>query len=147
MLKPKTCLGCPLHHSGRLMLQGDYPPEAEVLILGSFPTQEDLARDKIWSGDSGKAMAQAYLPLARLERRHVALDHAIRCQPPLKKGKPAIAASLISAAISWCRQYDRPVDGLKLIIAQGPIALRKYYTGELKPHELRGHLLPQETPA
>lgn len=141
--KPAGCEGCPLA-AQKGYVPGRYPPGATVLVMGSYPTLEELAKGEAYSGPSSKEMVEKGLALAGLDRGEVAFDYTLRCAPPTKKGKPAVAASVLAAATAHCAQYDQSLKGITLVLAQGPIALRKYYSGALKPHELRGHLIPED---
>ena len=148
MDKPDGCKGCPLYGDGKGFVPGSFPVGATVLVLGQNPGAEEEKVGIPLVGKTGQLLDRTFLPLAGLDGQEIAKDNVIRCRwtPPGKKEKTNDLPSgkVLDAAITHCRQYDKPGDGFRLVIAMGGIAVKKMAgSDEFKIHNWRGFLLPE----
>lgn len=148
MRKPDTCKGCSLYGDGNGFVEGSYPDSARVLILAENPGREEEAAGIPLVGKTGQMLEKTFLPLAGLAPYEIAKDNVIRCryQPPGKgeKTNGLPTGKMLDTAITHCSQYDKPKDSFQLVIAMGPIVLKKMAgMDDKKIHEWRGFLLPE----
>jgi len=126
-----ACTRCPLHQCATQTVFGEGPVDADVMVVGEQPgDQEDLA-GKPFVGPAGQLFdreAQA----AGLDRSHLYVTNAVKHFKFTPRGKRRIHQRPNAGEIDHCRWWldrERELVQPKLIIAMGATAL-KAVTGD-----------------
>ena len=138
MNKPSACLGCPWYGDGRGYIEDDH--SSGVLFLGGIPDSQEIALEKIGSGQAGKDLETNFLPLANLTRgENCGLAHVVKCQG-IEGG-----TSTQHEAIRHCTgAYPLSTTAVSLIVAQGKLAY-EYASGfTASIMDWRGFILPRD---
>jgi len=79
------CDDCPFRH--QCVVRGHGPDQADRVIVGQAPAQEEVLKGIPFVGDAGKRLNRA-LSKARLDRASVYITNAVGCQPPNNESPP-----------------------------------------------------------
>ena len=140
------CTRCPLHCHATQTVFGEGPGDAEVMIVGEQPgDQEDLA-GRPFVGPAGKLFDRAAGEVG-LDRRRLYVTNAVKHFKYEPRGKRRIHQKPNMGEIEHCRWWlAKEIDLVKpkLIVALGATAYAAL-TGERKPlSEVRGQTLAME---
>lgn len=97
--KPPECQGCPRFSSGRGFVPFDGPLDAELLLVGEQPGEQEIKEGKPFVGPSGKVLEKALARVGWL-REKVMIANIRCCAPPLAPESPKIRAESIAYCTS-----------------------------------------------
>ncbi len=142
--KVAACTRCGLHQSRTQTVFGVGNPQADWMVVGEAPGQEEDRRGEPFVGRAGKLLDEMLLSLG-LDRSSVFIANILKCRPPNNRDPAADEAAA-------CRSYlERQIDLVapQIILAVGRIAAQHLLqtdapVGRMRgsPHELPGRQLP-----
>lgn len=77
----RSCVKCPLHKNRKNAVPGAGNPEAEVLLIGEGPGQNEDLEGLPFVGEAGKFLDEL-LAAAKLKRDKVFITNVVKCRPP-----------------------------------------------------------------
>lgn len=120
----KACRDCPLWRPATQTVFGEGPADAEVMLVGEQPgDQEDLA-GRPFVGPAGKVLDRA-LAEAGIERDRVYVTNAVKHFKFVQRGKRRLHQKPNGAELKACRQwFEREVEIVRprLVVALGASA-------------------------
>ena len=121
-----ACRRCPIGLLDNRAVMGEGPREAELMIVGEQPgDQEDLA-GRPFVGPAGKVL-DAHLERAGIDRRQVYLTNAVKHFKYEPRGKRRLHQSPTAKEIDICRWWneaERAIVKPRLLLALGSSAAR-----------------------
>jgi DNA polymerase len=114
------CTRCVLHETRTQTVFGVGNPEADWMIIGEAPGQEEDRRGEPFVGRAGKLLDEMLRSLG-LDREAVFIANILKCRPPNNRDPSAGEAAA-------CRQYlERQIDLVapRIILAVGRIAAQQ----------------------
>jgi uracil-DNA glycosylase family 4 len=129
----RRCTRCELHRTRRQTVFGVGRPDAELLVIGEAPGQEEDRRGEPFVGRGGQLLT-AMLKAIGLRREDIYIANILKCRPPNNRDpKPREAAQ--------CTPYlERQIEliGPKVLLALGRISAQWLLQSELPVGRLRG---------
>jgi DNA polymerase len=136
----ESCRRCPLWSPATKIVFGEGPPDAEIMIVGEQPgDQEDLA-GKPFIGPAGDVFDRALLA-AGITRSRVYVTNAVKHFKFEQNGKRRIHAKPSASEIDACQwwlEQERAIVRPKLVIAMGATAARAVYGKAIDIGHARG---------
>lgn len=130
-----TCQNCELHQSRTQTVFGVGNPDAEIMIIGEAPGQEEDAKGEPFVGRAGQLLDNM-LKAIGLDRKTVFIANILKCRPPANRNPSAEEALACEAYL--LRQID--LISPKLILSVGGISAKNL----LKTEEAVGRLRSQK---
>lgn len=143
----KNCRACPLWEKATQVVFGEGPREAELIIIGEQPgDQEDLS-GRPFQGPAGKLLDQA-LREAGLDRSQIYLTNAVKHFKWKPQGKTRLHQKPTSAEIGACKPWlnsELKLLNPKIILCLGVSAAQAVFGKSVLLKDLRGTV--HSTPA
>ncbi|SNB73687.1 MULTISPECIES: UdgX family uracil-DNA binding protein [unclassified Agrobacterium] len=140
------CTRCPLHCNATQTVFGSGPEDANIMIVGEQPgDQEDLA-GKPFVGPAGQLFDRTLAQIG-IERKKLYVTNAVKHFKYETRGKRRIHQRPNAGEVEQCRWWLNQEIALvrpKLIVAMGATALYALTGGKEKVTEIRGRSLPME---
>ena len=76
-----ACTLCELHHSRKLAVPGEGPPNAEIMFIGEGPGFHENEQGRPFVGAAGKFLEEL-LASVGLSREEVFITNVVKCRPP-----------------------------------------------------------------
>jgi uracil-DNA glycosylase len=128
------CLACPeLVASRTSVVFGQWPPGADVLLVGEAPGAEEDAAGEPFVGRSGRLLDRL-LAEAGLDRGRVAVTNVLKCRPP---GNRAPKPPEVANCRGWLDRQIALVDPL-VVVALGATATAALFGKGAKVTKVRG---------
>lgn len=118
--KPRGCAACPAKGNGYIP-QAEGPDNAEVLILGGPPSQQEGEEGKPFIGKAG-AWFSSLLRRHGIDRETLLLDHVVRCTPFASVVNPLAISHCVTQPHHASASMRRK--GIKVVVALGAEATR-----------------------
>jgi DNA polymerase len=138
------CRRCPLYESATRTVFGEGPKQAELMLVGEQPgDQEDLA-GRPFVGPAGQVL-DAALAEAGIERSRVYVTNAVKHFKFAPRGKRRIHQKPNAGEISACRFWlnlERELVRPRVIVAMGATALASLLGKSASIGSLRGRPVP-----
>ena len=143
------CNGCPFPR--QCVVRGHGPDEADQVIVGQAPGEEEVLKGIPFVGDAGDRLNKA-LRAAPIERARIYITNAVGCQPPNNQSPPP------EGALEAC--HDRLITEVRRrmprkVLALGRIAAKELTSRlpviakdrqrDLWPHHLDNHTMVRVT--
>lgn len=138
ILKPSTCASCPLYEKGKGFCPDKIASRPRILFIGEAPGTHEInaTPPEPFVGRAGMVLKQWLLhavPLMKLawERGEITIMNTLRCLPPEIQGRPYPRGQEKIDAEACCRQYDRTIDGIDVVVLFGESPQRHWFKAEL----------------
>lgn len=139
----KKCTACPLYKNATQTVFGEGPKDAEMMLIGEQPgDQEDLAGEP-FVGPAGQIMNRA-LEQAGIDRSQVYVTNAVKHFKWEPRGKRRIHQKPNSRDIAACRPWLEAELRLvrpKLVVAMGATAAQTLFGPSFRVTRERGKIL------
>lgn len=137
-----TCKSCGLHETRTQTVFGVGNPDADWLIIGEAPGQQEDRRGEPFVGRAGQLLDQMLLAVG-LDRQSVFIANVLKCRPPNNRDP-------LKAEAAACRRYlERQIELInpRIVLAVGRIAAQLLLASDAPLGRLRGrqHYLKVET--
>lgn len=76
----RICTACPLHKNRTLAVPGDGPADAQIMIIGEAPGQEEDRTGLPFVGRSGKLLTEL-LESVGIHRKDIFITNTVKCRP------------------------------------------------------------------
>lgn len=119
-----VCTRCTLHTTRNKSVPGEGPANAEILLIGEGPGQNEDMQGRPFIGAAGKFLSEL-LAQAGLKREDVWITNVVKCRPPGNRDP-------LPDELSACNEYlERQIAALnpKIIITLGRFSMGKYMPG------------------
>ena len=119
-----ACTRCTLHTTRNKSVPGEGPINAEILLIGEGPGQNEDNQGRPFIGAAGKFLSEL-LAQAGLKREDVWITNVVKCRPPGNRDP-------LPDELSACNEYlERQIAALdpKIIITLGRFSMGKYMPG------------------
>jgi len=138
----ENCTSCGLHRTRTRTVFGVGNPDADWMIIGEAPGQQEDRRGEPFVGRAGKLLDQMLLA-AGLDRQSVFIANVLKCRPPGNRD-PSVEEA------TTCRHYlERQIELIqpRIVLAVGRIAAQLLLASDAPLGQLRGqrHLLNNGT--
>ena len=145
----RACRACPLHEGTRNAVPGEGNPDAEVMLIGEAPGQNEDLQGRPFVGASGQFLTQM-LAAAGYPRSEVFIANVAKHRPP--GNRDPMPEEIVACGDFLQRQIDA-IDPL-VIVTLGRFSMARYFPGEKisrihgQPKIVRGRVvLPLYHPA
>ena len=131
-----TCNACGLCRQRRQAVPGVGDQQADWLLIGEGPGQEEDAQGEPFVGPVGKLLDNMLLAIGLRRGENVYISNAVKCRPPNNRTPEAVE-------IETCKPYlERQIALLqpKLIVLLGRVAARSVLGSEEQLGSLRGRI-------
>lgn len=138
--KPASCEACPLYGNGEGWVPDLETPDAEVLIIGLFPSQYEAT-----TGEPGVGMTvEEYATQFEKYAGQVLFSRAnvVRCRGT--RGVKLPTGKKLREGALFCRQYDRWSPAIKLVVYCGEDVAKHLRPDIKSPLHWRGYTLPAD---
>jgi uracil-DNA glycosylase family 4 len=133
-----SCTRCPLAGGRTHVVFGEGSAEADLMVVGEGPGQEEDRQGRPFVGRSGMLLDRLLREEAGLERSQVYIANVVKCRPPGNRDpRPD--------EIGACRPYlDQQVEmiGARVILTVGNFATRALLDTTAGIRSLRGRVYP-----
>lgn len=116
-----ACTRCTLHTTRNKSVPGEGPANAEILLIGEGPGQNEDTQGRPFIGAAGKFLSEL-LAQAGLKREDVWITNVVKCRPPSNRDPQ-------TDELSACNDYlERQIAALnpKIVITLGRFSMGKY---------------------
>ena len=136
LVKPSTCLGCPLQDKGQGFCPDRHSPSPKILLVGEAPGKSEIEKGEPFVGKSGYVLENWLLravPLLQIakEKGHISYMNTLRCLPPEVQGRAYPKGEEKRLAEAHCRQYDQIAPTVEVVILFGESPQRCFFAQEL----------------
>lgn len=140
--KVATCTDCGLHKTRTQTVFGVGDPDADWLIIGEAPGQQEDQRGEPFVGRAGQLLDQMLRAVGQT-RQSVFIANVLKCRPPNNRDPARDEAAACRAHLERQIELIRP----RLILAVGRIAAQMLLDSDEPLGRLRGrlHYLKDET--
>jgi DNA polymerase len=119
-----VCTRCALHKTRTKSVPGEGPANAEILLIGEGPGQNEDLQGRPFIGAAGKFLSEL-LAQAGLKREDVWITNVVKSRPPGNRDP-------LPEELAACGEFlDRQIAALnpKIIITLGRFSMSKYMSG------------------
>lgn len=137
-----TCRACPLWEHATQTVFGEGPTDAEVMLVGEQPGDQEDLQGRPFVGPAGQLLDRAIAD-ARLDRAGLYVTNAVKHFKFIMRGKRRLHQKPRVAEITACRpwlMHEMELLRPRLVIALGATAARAVFGREMKVGRDRGHL-------
>lgn len=139
-----TCQGCDLYKDATQTVFGAGPVDAQVLIVGEVPGDQEDRKGEPFVGPAGRLLDRA-LDEAGIDRNRVYVTNAVKHFKftPAERGKRRIHKTPSRTEIVACRPWlDAELDRVepKLVVALGATAAKSLFGQDFRVTKERGHV-------
>ena len=140
--KVANCTDCGLHESRTKTVFGVGDPDADWLIIGEAPGQQEDQRGEPFVGRAGQLLDQMLLAVGQT-RQSVFIANVLKCRPPNNRDPARDEAAACRAHLERQIELIQP----RLVLAVGRIAAQMLLESDAPLGRLRGrlHYLQDET--
>lgn len=131
------CTRCELHRNRTQAVFGVGNREADWMVIGEGPGQEEDRRGEPFVGRAGKLLDAMLLAVGQ-SRRQVYIANIVKCRPPNNRDPSAEEAAACSGYLARQIEWVRP----RLILAVGRVAAQNLLNTEAPVGRLRGRVHP-----
>ncbi len=121
----RACRACPLHVGARNAVPGEGNPDAEVMLIGEAPGQNEDLQGRPFVGASGQFLTQM-LEAAGFPRSEVFIANVAKHRPP---GNRDPLPEEIAACAGFLQRQIDAIDPL-VIVTLGRFSMARYFPGE-----------------
>jgi DNA polymerase len=121
----RACRACPLHEGTRNAVPGEGNPDAEVVLIGEAPGQNEDLQGRPFVGASGQFLTQM-LAAAGYTRAEVFIANVAKHRPP--SNRDPLPDEIAACGNFLQRQIDA-IDPL-VIVTLGRFSMARYFPGE-----------------
>jgi len=139
----QTCQLCPLHCHASQAVFGEGPPNADLMVIGEQPGDEEDIAGRPFVGPAGQVLDET-LGLAKIERGSIYVTNAVKHFKFKMRGKRRLHDRPSAQEISHCRwwlktevKFVKP----KVIVALGASAARSVTGQPVKVSDNRGKII------
>ncbi len=137
----KNCTMCPLGNLGRKkVVFGSGNPDADLLIIGEGPGQQEDEQGAPFVGKSGKLLDKA-LNMAGIKRKDIFITNIVKCRPPNNRA-PQKKESITCKNLLLLKQIK--IIEPKIICTLGSSSTNSFLEEEIKISDARGKVIPFE---
>lgn len=126
------CTKCTLHHSRKLPVPGEGPPNAEILFIGEGPGFHENEQGRPFVGAAGKFLEEL-LESIHLKRSDVFIANVVKCRPPGNRDPQPDELSTCSYYLERQIQVINP----KVIVTLGRFSMA-YFLPNAKISQIHG---------
>lgn len=140
----RNCQACSLCRTATQPVFGEGPPDAQIVLVGEQPGDEEDLKGRPFVGPAGVILAEAMRD-AGLDRDSVYLTNAVKAFKFIERGKRRIHQSPRSIDIATCRPWlDAELEVVKpaIIVCLGGSAGQSVLGRSVRVTQERGQLLP-----
>jgi probable DNA metabolism protein len=140
----RGCQNCPLHAAATQTVFGEGPADAEVMLVGEQPGDQEDLEGRPFVGPAGQLLDRA-LAEAGLERGQLYLTNAVKHFKHLPRGKRRIHQKPDAGEIQRCRwwlEQERALVKPRLVVALGASAAQALLGRQVKVTTARGEIQP-----
>ena len=126
------CIKCELHHSRKLAVPGEGPPDAEIMFIGEGPGFHENEQGRPFVGAAGKFLEEL-LSSINLKRSDVFIANVIKCRPPGNRDP-------LPQELSACSEYlERQILAInpRIVVTLGRYSMA-YYLPNAKISQVHG---------
>lgn len=76
-----NCTKCDLHHSRKMAVAGEGPPQAEIMFIGEGPGFHENQQGRPFVGAAGKFLEELLAQIG-MKRTDVYITNVVKCRPP-----------------------------------------------------------------
>lgn len=142
-LKARSCQACPLWKYATQTVFGDGPADAEVMLVGEQPGDQEDQQGKPFVGPAGQLLDRA-LVAAGIDRGRVYVTNTVKHFKWIRQGKRRLHKRPSASEIAACKQWlQQEIDTLqpKLIVCLGATAATALLGTGFKVTQQRGKLI------
>ncbi|MBN1181086.1 MAG: uracil-DNA glycosylase [Bacteroidales bacterium] len=130
-----NCTACDLHKTRNHAIWGEGNQNAEILLIGEAPGEDEDRIGRPFVGKSGQLLYKILAACGFTRKEHVFLSNVLRCRPPGNRTPKDIE---VNACIPFLYEQIKLVDP-KIVIPLGATALKRLLKNDnLKITKLRG---------
>jgi DNA polymerase len=140
----KGCTRCPLHLIGSQVVFGEGPPDAQAVLVGEQPGDQEDQQDRPFVGPAGQLLDRALME-AGIDRASVYVTNAVKHFKFVQRGKRRLHQKPDSGEIEACRiwitrelELTRP----RLVVAMGATAAQSLLGKTVTISRERGRFRP-----
>ena len=123
-----ACERCPCRQEARRVTPGEGPPDAEFVVLGQNPGEEEDQHGRPFIGRGGQELDTWLLALG-LDRQKILVTNTVKCHTTRNRVPRQSEINICSQA--WLRQEFATFDRLKVVIPLG-LPAAKVILGKMK---------------
>ena len=119
-----VCTACALHRTRTLAVPGEGPADADIMLIGEGPGNNEDLQGKPFVGQAGNFLTEL-LAQAGLTREDVFICNVVKCRPPMNRDP-------LPEEISACVKFlDAQIDSIKpkIIITLGRFSMAQFFPG------------------
>lgn len=138
------CRGCDLYRHATQVVFGEGPQDANVVMVGEQPGDEEDRKGHPFVGPSGKLLSKA-MHEAGLDREKIYVTNAVKHFKFLERGKRRIHAKPSGIEISACRPWlEAELDAIEpeLVVCLGATAAQSLMGRNFRITSERGKFFP-----
>ncbi|HXR31827.1 MAG TPA: UdgX family uracil-DNA binding protein [Solirubrobacterales bacterium] len=141
-----SCRGCELWRQATQTVFGQGPPEAELMLVGEQPGDQEDRQGKPFVGPAGRVLAEV-LERAEIDREAVYLTNAVKHFKWRPQGKRRLHQTPRAGEVDACRPWleaEIEAVGPRALVGLGATAAKSLFGPSVRVTNDRGSLL--ETP-
>jgi uracil-DNA glycosylase family 4 len=119
-----TCTGCGLHSRRTRAVPGEGRPDADIMLIGEGPGQNEDKQARPFVGASGRLLEQLLAGIG-YHRRDVFITNVVKCRPPDNRDPQPGELEACSGYLA--RQIE--VIDPKIIVTLGRFSMARYFPG------------------
>ncbi len=139
-----ACRGCELYQHATQVVFGEGPPDANVIMVGEQPGDEEDQKGHPFIGPSGRLLSKA-MHEAGLDREKIYVTNAVKHFKFLERGKRRIHAKPSGIEISACRPWleaELAAIEPELVVCLGATAAQSLMGRDFRITAQRGKFFP-----
>jgi uracil-DNA glycosylase family 4 len=116
-----VCERCMLHHSRKLAVPGEGPPDSDIMFIGEGPGFHENEQGRPFVGAAGKYLDEL-LAKINLERKDVFICNVVKCRPPHNRDP-------LPDELAACSDYlERQIQAInpKVIVTLGRYSMARF---------------------
>lgn len=134
----KACALCPVREEAKQVVAGEGPLDAEFMVLGQNPGDEEDRDGRPFIGRGGKEL-DTWLALLGLSRAKILVTNAVKCHTT--DNRPPKAKEITTCTQAWLRRELEAFARLQVVVTLGKpataVVLGKMKTPLLEPFWVR----------
>lgn len=142
-LKVRSCQACPLWKHATQTVFGAGPADAEVMLVGEQPGDQEDQQGKPFVGPAGQLLDRALAEVG-IDRERVYVTNAVKHFKWIRQGKRRLHKRPSASEIAACKQWlEQEINTLqpKLIVCLGATAATTLLGASFKVTQQRGKLI------
>jgi DNA polymerase len=138
-----SCRACPLYKDATQTVFGEGPPDAELMLVGEQPGDQEDKQGRVFVGPAGRVLDRA-LAQAQIDRSKVFATNAVKHFKYKMRGKRRIHQRPNASEIAACRRWlqaEVQLVGPAVAVAMGAVAAHALLGRPTPIADNRGRLL------